>query len=157
MPVTAGLVIKLRDALGEEAANDLISWIGEAEKLEGRLVELRAGIREDLAHGWATARQEVSGEFARLRQEMNEGLAAVRQEMARELASVRQEMNEGLAAVRQEMARELANVRQETAERIAVVQVQLAGQRADLIRWMFIFWAGTVIPLAGLIVALQSL
>ena len=33
----------------------------------------------------------------------------------------------------------------------------LAEVRAELIKWMFIFWAGTVVPLAGLIVALSRL
>jgi len=33
----------------------------------------------------------------------------------------------------------------------------MAGQRADLIKWMFIFWAGTVVPLAGLLIALTRL
>ena len=31
----------------------------------------------------------------------------------------------------------------------------LANQRAELLKWMFLFWAGTVVPLAGLILALQ--
>jgi hypothetical protein len=31
----------------------------------------------------------------------------------------------------------------------------LADHRADLLKWMFLFWAGTVIPLAGLILAVQ--
>ena len=36
-------------------------------------------------------------------------------------------------------------------------EVRLADQRADLIKWMFIFWIGTIVPLAGLIVALTKL
>ena len=37
------------------------------------------------------------------------------------------------------------------------LRVQLAEQRADLLKWMFLFWAGTVIPLSGLVVALRIL
>jgi hypothetical protein len=37
------------------------------------------------------------------------------------------------------------------------VRAEMAGERADLIKWMFIFWAGTVIPLAGLAIALSRL
>src|SRR5688500_19089358 len=33
---------------------------------------------------------------------------------------------------------------------LAEVRDEMAGQRAELIKWMFIFWAGTVIPLAEL-------
>jgi hypothetical protein len=35
------------------------------------------------------------------------------------------------------------------------LRAELAGQRAELLKWMFLFWAGTVVPLAGLILALH--
>jgi hypothetical protein len=37
------------------------------------------------------------------------------------------------------------------------LRVQLAEQRADLLKWMFVFWVGTVVPLGGLVVALRIL
>ena len=40
---------------------------------------------------------------------------------------------------------------------LAELRTEMAAQRADLIKWMFIFWAGTVIPLAGLAIALARL
>jgi hypothetical protein len=40
---------------------------------------------------------------------------------------------------------------------LAEVRTEMAAQRAELIKWMFIFWAGTVIPLAGLAIALTRL
>jgi hypothetical protein len=49
-----------------------------------------------------------------------------------------------------ELQKELTEVRAE-------LRTEMANQRADLIKWMFIFWAGTVIPLAGLAVALAKL
>lgn len=36
------------------------------------------------------------------------------------------------------------------------VRAQLADQRSELLKWMFLFWAGTVVPLAGLILALHQ-
>ena len=39
----------------------------------------------------------------------------------------------------------------------AELRTEMANQRAELIKWMFIFWAGTVVPLAGLMVALVKL
>jgi hypothetical protein len=35
------------------------------------------------------------------------------------------------------------------------VRVELANQRAELVKWMFIFWVGTILPLAGLILTLN--
>ena len=55
-------------------------------------------------------------------------------------------LEKGLAEVRAELAKELGQLRSEAA-----------GKHADLIKWMFIFWIGTLVPLAGLIVALTKL
>lgn len=55
-------------------------------------------------------------------------------------------LEKGLAEVRADMATQGADLRSE-----------MAAQRADLVKWMFIFWAGTVIPLAGLAIALSRL
>jgi len=38
--------------------------------------------------------------------------------------------------------------------RVAELRQEMAVMRADLLKWMFLFWAGTVIPLAGLILAI---
>jgi hypothetical protein len=55
--------------------------------------------------------------------------------------------------VRAEMAQGDASFRAE----IAALRIDMATQRADLIKWMFVFWAGTVIPIAGLVIALVKL
>jgi len=40
-------------------------------------------------------------------------------------------------------------------QRVAELRAEMANQRAELIKWMFLFWAGTIIPLGGLILALH--
>jgi len=39
-------------------------------------------------------------------------------------------------------------------QRVAELKEIISTQRANLITWMFVFWAGTVVPLAGLMFAL---
>ena len=39
----------------------------------------------------------------------------------------------------------------------AELQGSLASQRAELIKWMFIFWSGTVVPIVGLLIAVVAL
>ncbi|HEV8148898.1 MAG TPA: hypothetical protein VGP61_01805 [Gemmatimonadales bacterium] len=96
MPVTARLLQRLHESLGDDATNDLFSWWEEAATVN------RAAVREvaDLY-------------YARFDARLEKGLAEVRSEMA--------------------------------------------NQRADLIKWMFIFWVGTVVPLGGLVIALTKL
>ena len=37
----------------------------------------------------------------------------------------------------------------------AKLEQRLAELKAELIKWMFLFWAGTIVPLGGLILALN--
>jgi len=69
---------------------------------------------------------------------------------ARFEAKLEQRIGELRAELRAELRERMAELRAELRE-------GLAGQRADLIKWMLIFWAGTIVPLAGLMFALQKL
>ncbi len=66
---------KLSEMLGEEAAEDLVTWM---EDMEGQRAEWREAMRADFAE----VRQEMHAGFAELRQEMQVGFATLRQEMA---------------------------------------------------------------------------
>jgi hypothetical protein len=72
---------------------------------------------------------------ARLEQRLAESEGRLRTELAQAIAAVRVEMS----GLRLEMS---------------ALRTDMASQRADLVKWMFIFWAGTVLPLAGLMLAL---
>jgi hypothetical protein len=117
MPVTARLLQRLREAIGDEATNDLFAWWEEAATVN------RTAVREvaDLY-------------FAKFDARLEKGLSEVRSEQDKGFALARSDLHQGLAGVRTEVA----------------------DQRADLIKWMFIFWAGTVVPLAGLLIALTK-
>jgi hypothetical protein len=59
------------------------------------------------------------------------------------------------AKLEQRVAELRAELREVGARLENRIDAGLANQRAELIKWMFVFWAGTVIPLAGLILALR--
>ena len=63
-------------------------------------------------------------------------------------------LEQRIAEVKADLRLELAGLRSELRQEIAGVKVIMSKQRADLITWMFVFWAGTVVPLAGLMFAL---
>jgi len=76
--------------------------------------------------------------------------AAVREVADLYFARFEARLEKGLAEVRSEMDKGFSKVRSE-------MDVRLADQRADLVKWMFMFWVGTIIPLAGLMIALTKL
>jgi hypothetical protein len=59
------------------------------------------------------------------------------------------ELNARIDRVETRLEQSIAGLRSE-------LRAELAGQRAELLKWMFLFWAGTVVPLAGLILALHQ-
>jgi hypothetical protein len=48
----------------------------------------------------------------------------------------------------------VAELRAELRKEVAVLGESIANQRADLIKWMFLFWVGNVATLGGLMFAL---
>ena len=98
MPVTTRLLHRLNEALGDDAADDLLACFQEASEVN------RAAVRELAELYFARSEARIDQRMAELRGELYTGLA---------------------------------------------------NQRAELLKWMFLFWAGTVVPLAGLILAFQ--
>ncbi len=68
MPITPHLSRKLHQALGEEAALEIMNWIQRVDAGTADFAELRATMRADIAE---------------LRQEMQVGFAKTHEEMAR--------------------------------------------------------------------------
>lgn len=102
---------KLRETLGDEAANDLVTWV----------------------------EQSSDQDMARLR----------------ELAELYYQRFD--SRLEQRLAETKAELRSEFKDDLSTLRVEMASQRSDLLKWMFIFWAGTVLPLAGLLIALVKL
>jgi hypothetical protein len=131
MPVTTRLLHRLNEALGDDAADDLLACFQEANDVN------RAAVRE-LAELYITRSEaRIDQRMAELRGDLQSALGVHRGEVGSVLGEFRGEVRSALGELRGEMHSGLAN------------------QRAELLKWMFLFWAGTVVPLAGLILALQ--
>lgn len=62
-----------------------------------------------------------------------------------------------LGTHRAEIKAELGMMRAQFGQFRAEIQSALAAQRSELIKWMFIFWSGTVVPIVGLLIAVIAL
>lgn len=99
MSLTPRLSRKLHDTLGDEAAEDLVSWMQERESYHGDLrAEMRAGfakldarlgdLRETMRADIAEFRETTRADIAELRQQMEAGDAGLRQEMVQRSADL---------------------------------------------------------------------
>lgn len=69
-------------------------------------------------------------------------------------ASYRLELREQNEA---NFARFEAKLDQRIAEAVATLREEMAALRADIIKWMFVFWIGTMATTVGLVFAVVSL
>lgn len=58
---------------------------------------------------------------------------------------------------RAEVHGDIGTLRAELGKQRTEFQSGLAGLRSGLIKWMFIFWSGTVIPVVGMLIAVIAL
>ena len=65
-------------------------------------------------------------------------------------AAIRSELRQEMAVMREQLRAEIAGLRDE----LAGLHTEIASMRADLMKWMFIYWMGSVITLGGLMLAI---
>ena len=142
----------LREKLGDEGVEALISLLNEAahhernnlldileERFERRVVE--EGKRLERC---------ITEESARLDNRIAEEVAKLEGRIATESARLDNRITEKMAKLQQQI---MAVDNRITAE-MAKMDKRIAEVRADLIRWMFLFWVGQIGTLAVILFAL---
>ena len=128
----------LRERLGHEATADFVDCLGHCQKeWQGDVISLASERFE----------RRLSEETSKLRLEMVFGFASVRRGLAEGLAAMRQETT-------REISREVGALRKDMTEGFAGIRQDMAGQRAEIIKWAFLFWIGQFFAVAGLFAAL---
>jgi gas vesicle protein len=70
-----------------------------------------------------------------------------------EIGKVNERLTQEIGKVNERLTEEIGKVNERITEEIAGVRTDLANTRADLIKWMFIFWMGQVVALVGILFA----
>ena len=120
MPVTARLSKLFYERLGEQIANELVDWFNAVD----------ATYRADL-------RELNNTNFARFEAKLDQRLAELETRLNFESRLAELEMR-----LNAQWEKRFSDVRVE-------LHTQLSDLKAELIKWMFLFWAGTA--LAGLL------
>jgi hypothetical protein len=63
-------------------------------------------------------------------------------------------LEQRLAEVKSELRQDIGQVRADLRQGVAEVRAEVAAQRGEIIKWMFVFWVGTVATLGGLMFGL---
>ena len=155
MPVTDSLLKKLQETLGEGPTRDLVGWVNEARTVNRdevrELAELYLGrFDERLERRLAEVDVRLERRLAELDVRLEQRLAERDVRLEQRLAERDVRLDQRLAELDGRLEQRFADVRVEMGDR-------LSAHYRDLHRWLFVLWAGTVIPLAGLMVALIKL
>ena len=183
MPASSRLVQKLKETWGDEVTQDLVTWVDEAQsvhraelrelnermvafdakldrvdaavvRLDERLTLSVARLDERIGVSQARLNERIALSEARFEAKLNErvGICEARLEakLDERIKGVYSKLDERINGVRLE----IAHLQGRTDTAAATLRADLATQLRDQMKWMFVFWIGTLLPLATLIVAL---
>ena len=120
----------LQEKLGEEGSDAFVKVIKEIDN-EAR--------KEALVVAEEHFEVRLSEEMGKLRQEFSE----FKEEMRAEFSGFKEEMRTELSEFKDSMGREISSLKVENAK-----------TKADMIKWMFIFWIGQIGVLSGIMFAI---
>src|SRR5437870_10918631 len=121
MPVTAKLSKRFYEVLGEDVTNELVNWFNEVD------ATYLADLRELNELNFARFDAELEQRLAELRSEMEARFARADAKLEQRIMELRSEMRTGLAQA----------------------STELHEVRADILKWMFGFWAPTALAVVG--------
>lgn len=140
MPVTAKLSRKFYDTFGDEIADEPVNWFNQVD----------ATYRTDL-------RELNELNFARFDAKLEQRVAELDAKFSRLLAELEAKFERRLAELDAKFERRLAEVKADLRREIGELRLEMRDIKTELVRWMFLFWAGTTITLLATVVALLKL
>ena len=145
MPVTAKLSRRFYEQLGDELANELVDWLNTVD----------ATYRSDLDR-----LNELN--FARFDAKLEQRLAQLKMELEttweKRFAQLETSWEQRLGQMDAKWEQRIGQMETKWEQRLAHLEIRLtkdfAALRTDMVRWMFAFWTGTLLVLAGFLLAI---
>ena len=111
-----------------------------------------AMLERNVDERFATLERDIGARFATLERNLETGLATVERSIDARFAKHDRHWGEEVVGLGTRISALDAKLDLQVSE----LRREIADQKAGLHRWLFMYWAGTVVPLAGLILALHS-
>lgn len=146
MPITARLSRRFYDKFGDEIVNELVEWLNQVDlafRSELRQVNETNFVRSDakLDQRLAEFAAELRGQMQTIDADLRGEMHSLKAELRSELHDLRGELRGEMAGLRGEMGvlrAEMVGLRGET-------KGELHAMKAELMKWMFVFWAATAL------------
>jgi len=126
VPVTAKLSRKFYETLGDDVAGELVDWFNAVD------ATYKSELKETNELNWERFKATLHEETSSLRAELHESASSLRAELHEAISSLRAELRGEMAALRSD------------------IRAEMKAMQADLMKWMFIYWSGTVAAIIGM-------
>lgn len=145
MPVTVKLSRLFYERFGDEIANELADWLNHVDAAATRqLRELNTqNFRQFEAVLNARAR-EIEARIEALGSAFDVKLEGLRSEIDVKLEGLRSEIDIKLEGLSAKFEQRLAENKEELKAEIGALRTDLDAFKAELLKWMFLFWLGSV-------------
>ena len=161
MPVTARLSKKFYERLGEDIANELVDWFNAVDatyRTDLRELNENNFSRFDAKMGQRLAEIEakIDRRFADYDVKLEQRFAEFEVKIEKRLTEFEAKIDRRFAESDVKLEQRFAKFESWTRGEIAALQARMDSQRVNLIKWMVVCWAGTLIPVLGTVVALAQ-
>jgi hypothetical protein len=156
MPVTAKLSRRFYERLGDEIANELVEWFNAVDATYRS--DLRETNEANFARFMASVDQRFAEADARLVKRFGEQEAKFEKRFGELDAKFEKRFVEQDAKFEKRFSEQDAKFEKRFAEldvrlekRFGDMQALMADFRTDIMKWMFVYWTGTMVALAGFV------
>jgi hypothetical protein len=96
-------------------------------------------------------RAELNGDIGKLRAELKEDIGNLRAELKNDIGGLRVELKEDIGNLRVELKNDIGGLRAELKDDINKLRTEQKGDKADLVRWVFVVIMGQSAMLLGIL------
>ena len=141
--MTARLSKRFYDVFGEEIANELVNWFNQVDDT------YRTDLRELNEINFSRFDAKLEQRIAQLDAKLERRFAQSDAQWERRLAELDAKWGGRWTQLDAKLEQRLAESDARWEQRIAQLRVEIQKTRADLVKWMFAFWAPTALGVIG--------
>jgi len=140
----------LKSKLGDKEARTLVEYI-EA-RVERKFEEKKdlLATKDDISR----LKDELKDDISRLKDELKGDISSLKNELKGDISSLKNELKGDISSLRDEFKKDLLATKDDISSlkvEIAQVRTEIQHSRADIIKWMFLFWVGQVATLIAIL------
>ncbi len=151
MPVTAKLSRKFYATFGDEIANELVEWFNQVD------ATYRSDLRELNELNFSRFDAKLEQRVTELDAKWDRRFAALDAKWERRVVALDAKWEQRWGQLDAKIDQRVTELDAKLETRVAQLRREISTLRAELIKWMFVFWVGTVFTVVGAMIVLRTL